>query len=219
MLPRAPARACGCIIDGTVHVVARAPRRAAELGRRHTNHGVLLGVEADRPANHGWICGEPSAPESMADDGHWMGARRSILLGQKEPPQCRPHVEHVEVIAGHDLPDESLALLSVVEAERPLKEPRQARQHVVSVAEIDEHRIRHDCSFALLVDERDELLRAIHWQRAHQDLVQEAEDGRVGADPERQCEHGDQRKARALPQHAQAEPYVLDHVILQSAPL
>ena len=55
----------------------------------------------------------------------------------------------------------------------------------------------------------DEALGRRVGKRREQNAVHQAEDRGVGADAERQREHGDGREARAAPQHARAEAQVL----------
>jgi len=50
----------------------------------------------------------------------------------------------------------------------------------------------------------------IDWQRAQQDRVDETENGGVGADSQRECDHGNRHKPRPLDQASHGVANVFD---------
>ena len=73
------------------------------------------------------------------------------------------------------------------------------------------HRAAHlgEPAVRIRAGDADEARRIGIRERREEDAVHEAVDGGVGADPERQGEHGHGRERRAAPQHARAEAQVL----------
>ena len=64
----------------------------------------------------------------------------------------------------------------------------------------------------------DELLGVRHRQGLEQDRVDDGEDGGVGADAEGQRQDGGGGKPAILPEQAEPEPYVLQHLQLYAPP-
>src|SRR2546423_781717 len=56
------------------------------------------------------------------------------------------------------------------------------------------------------------MFRVTNGQRTEQDDINKAEDSSVGADTERQRQHGNGREPGTFPQHSQPVPYVLDKI-------
>ena len=64
----------------------------------------------------------------------------------------------------------------------------------------------------------DQLLGLRHRQRLQQNRVDHSEDGGIRADAEREGQNGRGREAAVLPEEAEAEAEVLQHLVLYARP-
>ena len=179
---------------------------------RHAHDGEGRAVERQRLAHDVRVAAEASLPESVAehDDRHGL----VVFFRQERTAHRGLSAEDREIVAAHHLHGNLLGLGAGAPVHLGEGEARHLREHLVLVAQIlvVEVRERQIAGIALVGHEdRGQPIRFVHGNRLEQRRVHEAEDRGVGADAERQREHGDGREARALGQHAQAVAQILKH--------
>src|SRR5205823_11639553 len=157
-------------------------------------------VERDRLAQNAGIAPEIRDPQSVAQQRE----RVALLGGHEAVAELGVHVEHIEQVrrdrGGLDFA--RVAGARQVVTLRP--DGRDAGEVLRQRAQVVEVRERHAKPHAAESGghDLDEPIRSGVWQRLEQYGVDRAEDGRVGADAEREREHGHEREAGALGEHA-----------------
>jgi hypothetical protein len=85
-----------------VHVAQRL--QTFELCRHAADDRELDAVENHRSADDVRIRGEGSLPEACADDHHRRRAKPHVFFGRNRSSESSVHTEHLEVVAGDQLP-------------------------------------------------------------------------------------------------------------------
>ena len=204
-------------VIGHEHLRRRAERRAREVARRHADDGQRLAVDDDRVVEHVRVGAEARLPVRVAEHRHRRLADRAVVGRAEQPAERGLHAEHREVAARHEhaLAAQRLAAVGEVGAEETVR--RDAGERRLHPLEVPEHRVaEHGVAVAGLVARLRAGLRAgrrevdqprglLHRQRPQEELVEQREDGRVGPDPERQRDDGDDRDERALEERPERE--------------
>ena len=163
-------------------------------------------------ADGGGIGGEAAAPEGVADHGDVLAAGLVFCFGEGAPER-RLDAQNIEEIPGDARPAKLLGRAATGEREGFVGESGQPREGtVVSVhlleAEPGERPLPHTVELARFGDQDKAIGLAIR-QRAQQQSVGDAKDGRVGADPDSQCENRHGKKNGALDEKPQGVANVL----------
>ena len=191
---------------------ASAPdRRSVEPRRRHADDGEDVAVQPHLPPDDIRFAGEPRLPEVVADHRHGMRARRHIV-GRRQQPSARrgTDVEDVEEVAGDDQAVHQFGRVAGVEAGADAAPAGQAVEVLVVVAQGRVHRIGEHAAVA--AGDIGEAGRVADPQALEQRGVDQAEDRGVGADAQRQGQHGGHGEAGLPAQHAGGVAQILERV-------
>ena len=178
-------------------------------------------VHLERLPHDRRIAAQAVHPEPVAQHQHRLGAWL-VLAGAEGASSQRAHAEHVEEVgrddaglhpAGLPLPEENEGH-GVVLDER-LHGP--APLPVVGQLQGRELRVDHPAEGRRLA-EIDEALPVLVGQRPQQHAADHAEDRGVGADAEREGQHGDEREAGALAERAEGEAEVVQQTGHEGSP-
>ena len=196
-----------------------ALRNSEEAFRRDSDDREREPVHLHRSADDRGIPAERPHPESVPDDGHRRGARR-IVRGLETPSENRSDAEHGEVVSGNQqagcdggrAADRNVDVVGGKKREE-IGQPGDAAPDfavrrggnaagigsavLLGVARVD---VRCVGAFVDPPLEYRQPLRLRDRQRVEQHSADDAVDGDVGADPERERQHGHGGEGRALAQ-------------------
>ena len=167
------------------------------------------------------IAAQAVHPEPIAQHQHRLGARL-VLAGAEGAASQRAHAEHVEEVRGDDagLDPAGLALPQENEGHGVVLDQRlhgAAPLPVVGQLQGRELGVDHAAERRRLAEVH-QALPVLVGQRPQQDAADHAEDRGVGADAERQGEHGDEGEAGALAERAQGEAEVVQQTGHEGSP-
>ncbi len=183
--------------DGGVGPVEAAPRDADDRQR--------VAAHPDRPPDDRGITPEPGLPGVVAEHDERRGAQLAIVGGIEEPTRLRGHAEDREVVARDELALRELGRVgraAVRHLEADGLAPRGGRErHPRPVAEGQVVGIVPGHSrVGTAARDEPQLLWSANRQRLQEQRVDQGEDRGIGADAERQRQHGDRRRGRRAAQ-------------------
>ncbi len=177
--------------------------------RHHANHLILLAAEQDVAPHQPRVGAVTPPPEPVAQHDDAL-APRLIFAFEEASPGLRRRAEHLEEVRRDLRADGAHRLLLLAQVEVAVLVGGDSREGVRLRAPVQKIRDGDRAGAALrqsLVD-RDEPAGLRVGQRTQEYRVDDREDGRVAANAERQRQHGDGRKPRLAPQHAETVPQV-----------
>ena len=178
--------------------------RELEHRRHHADHGERHRIELDRLADDFSIRAKHARPEAVAQhhdavvaDGGFFGHERAAEdgVGFEHGEQVRRRAQ-----AGHVL---RIAGALVAEVDVPVRRERFEALRLALPVFVGRHRHRPLVAVGIDLPQHRDLLGILVRQRVEDDGLDDAEDGGVGADAEREREHGDQHKGRLPAQGAE----------------
>jgi hypothetical protein len=190
--------------DGRVDVERLGLNGKLEAARHDADDGVRLPVQNQHAADGVRRALKLPHPELVPEHDRvadWSPTRR-FLFGAKCAPDLWLDAEHIEEVRRDPVPAEALRLRRTGECVRALVVDREMRKAAVVRAEVGEirHADRVEAGRARIAHiertEGDELFRLRKRERLQQDGIDDTEDRGVRANPDRQCEHRDDREAR-----------------------
>ena len=215
LLHRIPSAHLRQVHQGRPQVRREEKLRAAKVGRRNPRNRVGMLVDLHGAAHRGRIAVEVTVPVGVAqhDVGH---AVLSMLVGtMEEPAKIRLDAQRIEVIAAdHVRPDDGGIPAARVEPHRALNVVgHQGFEAAVSIAQVEVIgiRLRGSASSFESSLQHEEAFGVRHIQRAKHQGIQHAEDNGIGANGQRQREHGGHRESWRLAQLAQGKSEIGDH--------
>jgi site-specific DNA recombinase len=197
--------------DGHVDVRSDARDRAPELGRRDAHNGESAAVQVDRLSHKRGVGSEAPLPQAITQHDHRMGAAGLVFPWKKASAKDRPDPQRSEVVARDEHALNPFGLAGFVQRQSPWRIASQAFEDVIAGTVVGEVRVgEHGASAAASAETDDnQPVGFFDRQLPDQHLVHDAENRRVGANANRQGEHGYCRKARGLEQHSRAVAQVL----------
>ena len=180
-----------------------------EAGWQHADDRVGIVVEPNAPSEHGRVPPEAPRPEAVGDHRQLRVTGHFVCL-REHAANLRLDAEQREVIrAGEDALD-PLGLVDVSQIRVGRPEPGDLLKDVRATAVGEELRHRHaDVARARLdvvARDADELAGVTKGERPEQDPIRHAEDRNVGADAERQRQHGHRRESWRAAERADRVP-------------
>ena len=125
------------------------------------------------------IRGEARHPVVVTEHGEGVPARNPVILGRERASERSADAEHVEVVAGNQLPCDAFGLALEADAERHAKAAQHAAEHVIVIANVTVGRVRqsvaahrHAVTRAIPSDAH-ELVWAADRQRSQKHLIEE----------------------------------------------
>ena len=181
-----------------------------EIDRHDADDRARDAVENNRLAHDVRIAGKALLPEAVAEDGDRRAAGLVLVLGDPAADDRR-QLEHAKQARRHARCTDALR---VPLARQDAAAGRRAADGVedgVLIAPVDVlgKRRRARGTERLRVVDRDERVGIGEWQRFDQHRVHDAEHRRVGADAERQRDHGQRREPRIAREQPKGETDVL----------
>jgi hypothetical protein len=185
--------------------------REVEAGGHHADDGVGAPVGDHRAPEHRRVAGESALPERVAQHHHGVAAGL-VLVAAERAAEERADGESLEEAVGHELADHQLRVVAGQrEAGAHVRAHRQegARPRL-PVEEVQRRRpCAADVAAVVMLVEHQQAVRIGVRQRAQEHGVDDAEHPGVGADPQRQGDHGGRGQAGAPAEHAERLPQVL----------
>jgi hypothetical protein len=188
-----------------------------EVLRQHADNGERLAVDPEIAADGVVLPAEPLLPRRVGQDRFAGLACLPLLLGE-ETSADRLRLQQAQQRGRAQHRDDPLRLAVAAErhaarvVERLLLEHGRVAQAIVVVRHA--RRAAGDPGRRVGVEHVDELPGLRNRQRLEQDRIDDREDRGVGAYAEREREDRRGGEAAVLPQQAEAEPYVLQHLLL-----
>ena len=183
--------------------------RVGEALRHHPHDLGRYAVDRDLLPDRVVAAAEALAPQPVADDRD-LAAAWVVLVGPEGAAERGAHTEEVEQ-RGADLGGvEPHGLPLAGEDDAGPGDRGRVRQRLALFLDVGEVRPRHrrPAAFGEVIDPH-EPLRVLVRQGLEQHAVHDAEDGAVGADAQRQRQHGDGGERGALDQAAEGVANVL----------
>ena len=178
---------------------------SGEAVARDADDGQRLPVDDDRLVQDGGVRAESARPVAVGEDGDRMGAGRAIVGRRQRPAERRHDAEHVERVPAHELSRGAFGRSARAHARVERKLGHESREDVAPRREIPVHRVRErrrDVRIAPAVPldravraQQHELARVAHREQRQEHPIDEREDRRVGADSERERDHGGRGEA------------------------
>jgi hypothetical protein len=191
-----------------LHRRSSALDRMTEAFRHDADDGDRIVIEPHRPSDHRPLAAEPLLPQIVRDQGHVADVALVVGLG-KVAPQHGRRAEQREVVVAHYRGLDPLGLVRAgqVDVDRPHGGQVADRRHFREEIVVFGLRHGHLTPFAAqqLGPEAHQLIRLRIRQRLEQHRVDHAEDRGVGADAQRERQHGHDGERRAPPEPAQRE--------------
>ena len=186
-----------------IHTSMR-PGKSNVSGITPTTRAVWPPSRSDSDARSG-LPTKPRLPEAMADDDGGLRVGTRFVRGEG-PAGFRRDAENAEEAVAHRAPLGKARLAAAEDRRRIAAVGRHRVEARRSVAPVDEVRMRYARGAAARVAlaERDDAGGLAVRQRPQQHAVDDAEDRGVGADAERQRDHGDEREGGTLEERADA---------------
>ena len=182
-------------------------RTAAIVGRGDADDGVAAPSHSQRAADNLRVAAERALPVAVAEHHHRMAAPRDIVLGQNGPAELRLDAEERKRASRHRLAHDGALPCPRDRSARGERRRGDAAEDLGrALAQVLDVRVRHRIepppAFGFVdVDER----LGLHERGvAEEHRVDDAEDRCVGADADRERQHGHRREARMAAQRAQA---------------
>src|SRR5262245_6530484 len=193
-----------------------------EIRRHYAYDRVRFFIECQLPAHDVRIGAESALPQTVFEHNHLI-APRLIFARQKYAPERRPYAERIEKAGGDAVTAESFRLMRSRQIEGAPDngdEPLEAMilfTPVVEIAGRDRAVVVAALHGAPFIDHHQPLLM-LKTERAQNQRIRDAEDRRIGRDPRRNRDDGNQRKAGILHQHSRAVTQVLQQVLQPPCP-
>ncbi len=189
-------------------------RQRLELGRQHADHGVRHEIESDGATDDVRRRAETTLPQTIGDH-HDAVVVPFLIRWKKQTTELGTRPHRSEEAVRYLRPVDTFRVTVAGEDRTPggvcpdLGEGRAVSTHVLGVGR------RHLAAIVTVrftrAPDHHEPSRLGVRQALEQHAADHAEDRGVGADAERQGQHGDQREARPLGQHAQTVSKISSH--------
>jgi hypothetical protein len=133
-----------------------------------------------------------------------MSPANAVVMQGQQASDSRIHSEDLKKVAGDEVRQNTLGLAPAGKAQLCLTSGEKARKHVTTVAQLAVHRIgeghlrramNHADGPRIRDVEQSKPIRMAHRKRAKEYGVGESKNGSVGANAERNREHGDGGKS------------------------
>ena len=189
---------------------------AGEADGRDADDCHRRAVDRHHLVQDGRVAGEAPLPEPMAQYRHRVRARRPIVIVGEPAAERRLHAQDGKRVARDELRLDALGLATIGERRRRRRARHQAAEGVVAIAKIPIHRmregtlVRRPAAEGAGAVELHQLARILDRQQPQQHLIHQREDGGVGADPQRQRQHDDDREGGRAGQRADGVAEILD---------
>ena len=190
------------------------PRRETHRHGHDADDHVRLPVQRQGATDDAGIRLEMTAPQPLADDGDAIGARLIFRRG-KGAARERRDTHRLEHARRRERSVQPLGIAGSGQVDGGAAIDADVLEHRVLIAIVLEIRPRHGHGLpaARLLDEHEQAIDVRIGERAQHHAVEHGEDRRVGADAERQGQHGHCREASMLHQHADGVSQILDEGI------
>ncbi len=182
-----------------------------EVARHHPNHSEWLTVQQNGFAYPVGVASQPAHPNSIANDCDAL-AITAILFVQKVAAEHWVNSQNSKILGVHW---HAAQMFRGIPRSQVVTNLRVARD-VLKGFTVSAKAIQLLCCQALLIhqflvafSEHHNALGFREWQRTKQDAVNDRKDGGVRANPQRERQHGDDRKARRVTQYAESVADVL----------
>src|SRR5580658_1948222 len=207
------------LIDDGHEEVGRDERdRSLKTGRRHTDDGVRMLVEADLTADDARIALEAGVPISVSENDIRGAVGAALIGGMEEAAEIGMNPQHVEVVAGGCKAVCVSQILARVQTDaQDHVEGCQILEAVVTIAQVEIVGIRLPGRIVAEVGSV-RVLGLGHVERSQDETVHEAENDGIGADGQSEGGHGGDGDAARPAQLAKGESEV-DPDGLDSGPL
>ena len=203
-----------------------AAARKGETGGHHPHHRQRRAVDVEDAAEHVAVAAETALPEVVREqDGGPLAL--VVVLRQQDAAEQGRRAERLEELAGDPHRRDLLGIAVPREAQPVGVDDRHLRERLRRLPVVEGRRRDRQ-----LVGEADlpgqlrvrgpdhrQPLGIAERQRRQQHRIDDAEDRRVGADPQRQREDGDDRERRPLEQRPAGEAKVLQQGLHAGPPL
>src|SRR5262245_36526673 len=110
-----------------------------KAARHHTNHGVQVAIQRDRPAQDAGISAELTLPQAVAQHGHPRPAR-GRLLGPECPSEKRFRAEHAKEIGVEPITDDRNRVADASQAVNRIARSRDLVEDAVATLPFAKHR-------------------------------------------------------------------------------
>ena len=207
--------------DGNVDIGGRAGNHAMESRGRHPDHHHGVPVQDHGLIENGAIVGETAGPVAVAQHGDRMRARGTVVIRRQYPAHDGGHSQRLEEIPGDQFRARRFSVALPRQAGGRAHAGDQGCEGGVAVAQIAVHGIGEN-GFVIIAGTRSrsgvigmqqhQPLRIPYRQRAQHHLVQQRKNGGIGANAQRQREHGGGGKQRAAPQRPERVGDVFQHL-------
>ena len=181
--------------------------------RHHSHDRVHVAIEAHFSADDVRVRTVIAAPKAVADNDRLEESRDGILL-RVDAAKLRLRSQQREVIGTGDQTFGADRALSAADRRIARRHRRNFLKHARAILQIPKLRRGHaDVLFVRamkVVEDAHELLGMREGKRPQQNGIHHAERGDVGANPQCQSQHRNNRKSGALEQHSECVAQVLD---------
>ena len=198
---------------GRNHCGETNANRAGEPSRRHADDSEVGAVDADDAAEKRGIEVAP-LPDRVRRDCDRRAGAGALLGGGEGSAGGERHAERFEVVRRDDGRKRLAGEVAVADADRREAVRHQAVEDAAPIAQVDVGGIREVGELGLLdpiaIEDGEERVDA-SLAGPQDQRVDQREDGGVGADAQREHEHGNGRECRLLAKQTHAVPEVLQH--------
>jgi hypothetical protein len=198
--------------DRHEHVEREPHHRAPEALGRDADDRERTRVEDDRPADHRGIASKELLPGRVTEHDDRLLVRMAAVGLHEAPPERRPDPEQIEEVRRDHLSPDPARLSVAAQVHRDAAEGDEIVDAVgPHRPQVDEVRVRETqvVARARRPVERHQPGDVHAGDRPQDDCFDPAEDRRVGADPETEHQHRDEREERPAGQHAPGEPQIV----------
>ena len=116
-------------------------RCSDEVLRCDTDNRQSVAVHHHAVIEHRRIAFEAGSPVRIAQDNDGMCARRAVVLGTQQSPECRPEREHWEVASGHEMPLLARRLAAVRNVGDEITVCGDSREHSLIAFDVAKQRV------------------------------------------------------------------------------
>src|SRR5579872_2060260 len=180
---------------------------AGETGRRYTDDGEWITIQANRLANHGWRERELALPISVTQNGNGVGVAGGIVGVREQAAGSGGETEKREIVPADQASIFLLFggfILRSVHFNTVLGSGSgESGENGIVIAQFFIKRVRKDVDARSSVGtavhkpcvaDHNELLRILYRQHLQEECIYDGKDGGVSADSEGQCEDGNNRE-------------------------
>jgi hypothetical protein len=188
----------------------------AKTPRHHTHDGVGVGVHQDFSSDDLWVSAELTAPKSVTDH-HWIGKARDGIFWSIDAAQCSLRAEKMKVFGAGSEQFDAVGIVSSYQGSADGPNGRELFEDAGAIAEILHLGHGHAHVFRTgavsIIENAHEAIGLGEWKRTQQHGIDDSEYCNVCADADGQRQYGDDYKARAFPQNAEAVAQILQQAL------